>query len=204
MQLAVEALRSNRDALYLSTENKPSTIIDQAQGLGLLPSGDLGNGKIQFVDAYSWRIGMRRDPLAVSVVSNPGNLNEVSLILIDHAKTLAPGSIVVIDSVSGLGLTTPEEGRVRTFAQTLAQRISSLSKRVVFVLEQDAHDDKLIVSLRALVHGTFFTKTSEDHDGRLHWFIRAYSLVGATTRTEWFELTVGGQGLQLVGGGRHE
>jgi len=204
MQLALEAVREGRDALYLSTENTPSTIVEQAQGVGLLVPGDTRRPKIQFVDAYSWRIGMRRDPLAVSVISNPGNLNEVNLILTDHAKTLAPGSIVVVDSVSGLTLTTPEEDRIRTFVHILAQRLAGLGRRVVFVLEQEAHEDKLIANLRSLVHGTIYTKSSENGDDRLHWFLRMYSLVGATFRTEWFELTMGDKGLRLVGGAKHE
>jgi KaiC/GvpD/RAD55 family RecA-like ATPase len=204
LRLVAEALHSGHDALYLSTENTPSTIAAHARDLHLLSSSTSGKAKLQFVDAYSWRIGMRRDPLTAAAVSNPGNLNEVSLILTDHARTLALGSVVVIDSLSGLCLTTPEEERVRMFVHILGQRISAANKRVVFVLEQNAHEDKLVVSLRALVHGTFFTKTSEDADGRLHWFVRAYSLVGATTRTEWFELTVGRQGLQLARGGPHE
>lgn len=159
---------------------------------------------MQFVDAYSWRIGMRRDPLAVSVVTNPGNLNEVNLVLTDHAKTLAPGSIVVIDSVSGLTLTTPEEDRIRTFVHILAQRLSGLGRRVIFVLEQEAHENKLMANLRSLVHGTIYTKSSENGDDRLHWFLRMYSLVGATFRTEWFELAMTSQGLALVGGAKHE
>jgi KaiC/GvpD/RAD55 family RecA-like ATPase len=204
MQLALEAVREGRDALYLSTENTPSTIMEHAQGVGLLLPGDTRCPKIQFADAYSWRIGMRRDPLAISVVSNPGNLNEVNLILTDHAKTLAPGSIVVIDSVSGLSLTTPEEDRIRTFVHILAQRLAGLGRRVVFVLEQEAHESKLIANLRSLVHGTIYTKSSESGDDRLHWFLRMYSLVGANFRTEWFELALSDQGLQLVGGAKHE
>lgn len=204
LQLALEAVNQGRDALYLSTENTPTTIIEQAQHFGIpLPKTPEKN-PIQYVDAYSWRIGMQKDPYALSRISNPGNLNEVNLIITDQAKLLKAGSIIIIDSVSGLSLSAPDEQRIRTFVHSLAQRIINLEKILVLILEDEAHDSKLITNLRSLVQGSIHTKTAEDTAGALRWSLRLYSLIGVNHDTKWFEVNIGKHGLALKGGAKSE
>ncbi len=204
LQLALEAVNQGRDALYLSTENTPTTLIEQAQNFGIpLPKNHEKN-PIQYVDAYSWRIGMQKDPYALSRISNPGNLNEVNLIITDHAKLLKPGSIIIIDSVSGLSLSAPDEQRIRTFVHSIAQRIINLGKILVLILEDEAHDSKLITNLRSLVQGSVHTKTAEDTKGALRWYLRLYSLIGVNHDTQWCEVNIGKKGLALKGGAKSE
>ncbi len=204
LQLALEAVNQGLDALYLSTENTPSTLIQHAHGFGIpLPSKPEKN-PIQFVDAYSWRIGMQKDPFSLTRISNPGNLNEVNLIITDQAKLLKPGSVVVIDSVSGLSLSAPDEQRIRTFVHSLAQRITNLEKILVLILEDQAHDAKLITNLRSLVQGSIHTKTVDVPDGSLQWSLRMYSLIGVPHETKWHEVTIGKKGLELKGGAKDE
>lgn len=200
LQLALEATQSGQDALYLSTENTPSNIIQQSRSFGIPLESNIEKNKIQFIDAYSWRLGMRKDPFAISRISNPGNLNEVNLIITDQAKLLAPGSLIVIDSVSGLSLSAPDEQRIRTFVHSLAQRISTLDKKLIFILEDQAHDIRLITNLRSLVHGSIQTKIVDGNDGHLHWKIRMYSLIGVNHATRWFNNILGTKGLELDGG----
>ena len=200
LQLAFEAVNNGKDALFLSTENTPSAIITQANGFGIPLTAKAEKNKIQFIDAYSWRIGMRKDPFAAGRVSNPGNLNEVNLIVTDHAKLLKPGSIIILDSVSGLSLSAPDEKRIRTFVHSVAQRISTLEKILILVIEDHAHDNKLITNLRSLVQGSIQTKVEEGSDGLLHWKIRLYSLIGSQHTTQWQEILLGKQGLALSGG----
>ncbi len=200
LQLALEAVNQGLDALYLTTENTPSTLIDQAHGFGIpLPTQQQKN-PIQYIDAYSWRIGMQKDPYALSRISNPGNLNEVNLIVTDNAKLLKPGSLIIIDSVSGLSLSAPDEQRIRTFVHSLAQRISNLERILILILEDQAHDSRLITNLRSLVQGSIHTKVTERADGSLKWFLRLYSLIGIQHDTKWHELIIGKEGLSLQGG----
>ncbi|MFX1299939.1 MAG: RAD55 family ATPase [Promethearchaeota archaeon] len=204
LQLAFEAVNNGKEAVFLSTENTPSTIITQANGFGIPLATKAEKNKIQFIDAYSWRIGMRKDPFAAGRVSNPGNLNEVNLIVTDHAKLLKPGSIIILDSVSGLSLSAPDEKRIRTFVHSLAQRVSTLEKILILVIEDHAHDNKLITNLRSLVQGSIQTKVEEGSDGSLHWNIRMYSLIGSQHTTQWQEILLGKQGLELSGGASNE
>ncbi len=200
LQLVLEAVNQGLDALYLSTENTPSTIVKQALGFGISLPQKPEKNPIQFVDAYSWRIGMQKDPFAISRISNPGNLNEVNLIITDQAKLLKPGSIIVIDSVSGLSLSSPDEQRIRTFVHSLAQRITTLEKILILILEDQAHEAKLITNLRSLVQGSIHTKTADSSNGALQWFLRLYSLIGVQHNTKWYEVTIGKKGLLLKGG----
>ena len=203
LQLAYEATTQGKDALYLSTENVPSIVYDHAKGFGLT----LGNPQenlIQFVDAYSWRIGMRKDPLASSRISNPGNLNEVNMILTNQAKLLRPNSLIVIDSLSGLTLAAPDEQRIRTFVHSLAMRMAQVDQPLILVLEDQAHDRRLITNLRSLVQGTLNTKVVENEAGQLEWKIRMYSLIGANYTTKWFLLVPSATGLMLKGGRTNE
>ncbi len=200
LQLALEAINNNQDALYLSTENTPSTIINQARGFGLYIPENPKDTQIQFIDAYSWRIGMQKDPFAISRISNPGNLNEVNLIITDQAKLLKQGSLIVIDSISGLSLAAPDEQRIRTFVHSLAQRISTLGKILILIIEDQAHDSRLITNLRSLVQGSIQTKVVEALDGSINWNLRLYSLIGANHETQWYEVLISPDGLSLRGG----
>jgi len=199
LQLAYEATIQGKDALYLTTENVPSIVYSQAQGFGLT-LGNPQTSQIQFVDAYSWRIGMRKDPLASSHISNPGNLNEVNMILTNQAKLLRPKSLIVIDSLSGLTLAAPDEQRIRTFVHSLAMRIAQVDQLLILVLEDQAHDRRLITNLRSLVQGTLNTMVEENEKGQLERKIRMYSLIGANYTTRWFLLVPGVNGLMLKGG----
>lgn len=200
LQLVLDAINQGLDALYMSTENTPSTLIKQAHGFGIPLPSDSAENSIQYIDAYSWRIGMQKDPFAISRISNPGNLNEVNLIITDHAKLLKPGSIIVIDSVSGLSLSAPDEQRIRTFVHSLAQRITNLEKVLILILEDQAHDTKLITNLRSLVQGSIHTKVADGPNGSLQWFLRLYSLIGIAYDTRWYQMKTGKQGLFLNGG----
>jgi KaiC/GvpD/RAD55 family RecA-like ATPase len=143
---------------------------------------------------------MQKDPFAFSRINNPGNLNEVNLIMTDQAKLLKTGSLIVIDSVSGLSLSAPDEQRIRTFVHSLAQRIINLDKILVLILEDQAHDSRLITNLRSLVQGSIHTKTIDEPNGVLHWLIRMYSLIGVKHETRWHEVKIGEMGLLLEGG----
>ena len=200
LQLALDSANHGLDALYLSTENTPSNLIEQAHGFGIPLPKQSKNNPIQYIDAYSWRIGMQKDPFTLSRISNPGNLNEVNLIITDQAKLLKPGSIIVIDSVSGLSLSAPDEQRIRTFVHNLAQRIANLEKILILILEDQAHDVKLITNLRSLVQGSIHTKADEGSDGSLQRFLRMHSLIGVEHDTKWHQMIVGEEGLTLRGG----
>lgn len=198
LQLALESVRAGRQALYLTTENTPSTILQLARGVGLLHSKDLPEG-LKFIDAYSWRIGMRRDRYAAGAINNPGDLTEVNLVVTGLARTLTPGSLVIIDSVSGICLAVPDQSRIPHFVHVLSQRITSLEMIIILVLEEGAHDPRMIASLRSLVQGTIFTRTVEAPDGQIHRQLRIHSLIGAVhpPRTEWFEILLGDGSLQV-------
>ena len=200
LQLVLDVVSKGFNALYLSTENAPKTIVEQARGLGIPLPKEPEKNSIQFVDAYSWRIGMQKDPYALSRISNPGNLNEVNLIITDQAKLLKTGSIIVIDSVSGLSLSSPDEQRIRTFVHSLAQRIITLDKVLILILEDQAHDVKLITNLRSLVQGSLHTKTEPGRNGALSWFLRLYSLIGVQHDTKWHSVQISKKGLMLKGG----
>ena len=74
----------------------------------------------------------------------------------------------------------------------------------MLILEDEAHDSKLITNLRSLVQGSFHTKTAEDVKGALRWYLRLYSLIGVNHDTKWFEVNIGKQGLALKGGTTNE
>ncbi len=204
LQFALDTAKKGLDVLYLSTENTPSSLIQQARSFGLPFPDQPGKLPIHFVDAYSWRIGMQNDPFAFNRINNPGNLNEVNLIMTDQAKILDPGSVVIIDSVSGLSLSAPDEQRIRTFVHSIAQRIINLKKILILVLEDQAHDPELITNLRSLVQGSIYTKVVDGPKGSLSWLLRMYSLIGVQHETKWHQVKIGKNGLFLQGGTSYE
>ena len=79
-------------------------------------------------------------------------------------------------------------------------RIAQIDQILILVLEDQAHDRRLITNLRSLVQGTMQTQVVENDSGQLEWKIRLYSLIGGKYQTQWFPLVTGSAGLKLKGG----
>ncbi len=200
LQLALEGIREGCEALYLTTESTPTNILAHAQGVGLFQKDDTTGTKIKFIDAYSWAIGMRKDEYAIDRINNPSDINKVSLVIMNQAQILSPRSLVIVDSVSGLTLASQKKERIRNFIHVLAHRILRQGNRVVFVLEEGAHDMATINSLRSLVQGTIFTRIIDRDGCPLRRELRILSFIGASPKTSWMEMVLGNEGLQLEGG----
>jgi hypothetical protein len=76
-------------------------------------------------------------------------------------------------------------------------RVTQIDQVLILVLEDQAHDRRLINNLRSLVQGTIKTKVEEQNTGQLRWKLRMYSLIGANYTTKWFLLVPGSTGLKL-------
>ncbi|MFX1474786.1 MAG: RAD55 family ATPase [Promethearchaeota archaeon] len=200
LQLALEVIRDGGDALYLTTENTPTTILANAQGIGLLQDNEAAGASIKFIDAYSWAIGMRQDQHAIDRINNPSDINKVSLVIMNQVQILSPRSLVIVDSVSGLTLASQKKERIRSFIHVLAHRILSQNNRVIFVLEEGAHDTAMINSLRSLVQGTIMTRIIDEDGCALRRELRILSLIGARPKTTWMEMVLGDGGIELKGG----
>ena len=199
-QLALEAIQNGQQALYLCTENTPSVFLGHMIGVGFNKMNHSLFEKIGFIDAYSWRLGMKRDEHAIAQVANPGNLSEVNLVITGQSAGLMPGSLVIIDSVSSLSLAAPDESRIRQFIHIISQRLNRDKLSLVLVLEQAAHDKKLIASLPSLVQGNIITRNLEQSDGNLQRQIRVSSMIGVEHETRWFDVVIQDSGIKLVGG----
>lgn len=200
LQLALEGIREGRETLYLTTESTPTTILANALGIGLLQDIETTGARIKFIDAYSWAIGMRQDKFAIDRINNPSDINKVSLVIMNQVQILPPSSLVIIDSVSGLTLASQKKERIRNFIHVLAHRILSQGNRVIFVLEEGAHDVALINSLRSLVQGTIITRIIDKDGCALQRELRILSLIGASPKTSWVEMVLGNGGLELKWG----
>lgn len=200
LQLALDGIREGREALYLTTESTPTNLLAHAQGVGLLHDNETTGAKIKFIDAYSWAIGMRQDKYAIDRISNPSDINKVSLVILNQVQILSPSSLVIVDSVSGLTLASHKKERIRNFIHVLAQRILHLGNQVIFVLEEGAHEVAMVNSLRSLVQGTIITRIIDNDSCALRRELRFLSLIGASPKTSWMEMVLGDGGLQLKGG----
>jgi KaiC/GvpD/RAD55 family RecA-like ATPase len=200
LQLALEVIAEGGETLYLTTESTPTNLLANAQGIGLLKDNETTGASIKFIDAYSWAIGMRQDKYAIDRINNPSDINKVSLVIMNQAQILSPSSLVIVDSVSGLTLASQKKERIRNFIHVLAHRILSQNNRVIFVLEEGAHDTTMINSLRSLVQGTIVTRIIDKDGGALRRELRILSIIGASPKTTWMEMVLGDGGLELKGG----
>ncbi len=199
LQLALDTIREGCEVLYLTTESTPTNILAHALGVGLLQGDDPIGQKIKFIDAYSWAIGMRKDEYAIDRINNPSDINKVSLVIMNQVQLLSPSSLVIVDSVSGLTLASQMKERIRNFIHVLAHRILRQGSRVIFVLEEGAHDVAMINSLRSLVQGTIRTRIIDEDGCALRRELRILSLIGASPLTSWKEMILDEKGFQLKG-----
>ena len=105
----------------------------------------LGRKNIWIIDTYTWGKKESEEERDI-IVSNPLNLNEVSLAINKVLDSIEGKYLLVMDSISGLLVChTPQ--RILHFLRALLVRIEKERSSGIFTLIKDAHEKTVEVSI---------------------------------------------------------
>ncbi len=199
IKLAYEYTQRKKNVVYLTTENTPTRLLSLHEHLGI--RFDIANDLqyLRFIDAHSWKVGAKGEGLSTTMISNPGNFSEVSLAINSASKDLPEGTLVIIDSLSGLMLGAPDETRIKNFFHVLSQRLNQKGYTLIAIVEDGCHDPKLTLGLRALAHSSLLMRVTEDGMGMMNREIRIAELLGCDVNTKWHRIRVTDTGPEIGG-----
>lgn len=151
---------ANENAYVICGNSSPADIINKASTLGI----NLNRPNIAFIDCYSATLGKADETNPkIKVVSGPGALNDVSLMLNEAIKDSTGKRMrVVFDTLSTFVLYNPQDS-IRKFLSVIEGRLKSVGATAIYLVDDGVHD-KQVLSL--IEHGMDETYTLEDRGGK--------------------------------------
>jgi KaiC/GvpD/RAD55 family RecA-like ATPase len=151
---------ANENAYIVCGNSSPADMINKASTLGI----NLNRPNIKFIDCYSATLGKAGEGNPkVKIVSGPGALNDISLMLNEAIGESSGKKLrVVFDTLSTFVLYNPQDS-IRKFLSVVEGRLKSVGASAVYLVDDGVHD-KQVLSLVA--HGMDETYTIEDRGGK--------------------------------------
>ncbi len=138
------AAGTGENAYILCGNSSPADVIKKAATLGI----SLEKPNVFFIDCYSATLGrpVESSP-KVMMVSGPGALNDISLMLNEAMKVSAGKRMrVVFDTLSTFVLYNPKES-IRKFLSVIEGRLRTANGTTIYLIDEGVHDKQLLSTL---------------------------------------------------------
>jgi KaiC/GvpD/RAD55 family RecA-like ATPase len=135
------AATGNENSYIICGNSSAADIIKKAATFGI----DLEKPNVYFIDCYSATLGKAAESTPkVMVVSGPGALNDISLMLNDAMKASAGKRMrVVFDTLSTFVLYNPKES-ITKFLSVINGRLKTAGATTLFLVDEGVHDKQLV------------------------------------------------------------
>jgi KaiC/GvpD/RAD55 family RecA-like ATPase len=165
----IDGFSENNTSAYLTTDRFPKEITNKIKESGVDPNQHIESNKLQFIDAFSYRIGVEVKEEA-NMVDNIRDLTELSVFikkLADSEEKLR----LIIDSISTLTVFSREIA-ILDFIQTQISRLKYKNHSGIILAHEGIMNDSVLQGLKAFVDGVIEFKLEEDQQGALEPKIR--------------------------------
>lgn len=186
-------LTKNEPCIYVGTEESLEDFRENMRFFGFNLTPYEKNNIFRFVDCYAWRVSGKTQ--SKYVLSNPGSISEI-LILIDEAKKGLEGKTrFVLDSITSLTVDSTQEV-VLKFLRILKARLKDSDQVGFCTVEAGAHDNRFMTHLKYIFDGVVELKISE-YNGEFKRFIRIFSMKGVKHEVKWFPFKITEKGIVI-------
>jgi KaiC/GvpD/RAD55 family RecA-like ATPase len=192
MDLVRGYLKKGEKVVYVTTEKSPSEVRKRMKELGVDLDVFEGNSLL-FIDVFTRSVGPKDEK--VLHVDNPANLNMVSVRLSEAVKALGKPVRIVFDSLSTFFLHA-SEGEIRRFFETVNTKVKMDYGFVIYTLQEEMHDKKVVIALKAMVDAVLEMKP-EEAPGRKKK-LRVLFAKGITYPNDWVEFRITKHGFELT------
>jgi KaiC/GvpD/RAD55 family RecA-like ATPase len=188
LTLVKELLEYGTRCIYVTTELPPDALKKQAHSeFGWDLSRDEKEGRLLFLDGYSWRLG-KTGPYVLDLSS----LTQVGHALFELFRKESGRFFFVFDSLTSLMLYNRPEN-VTQFMQVQVARLREKSAGGILVLEAGVSDQQTINLLSFFVDGLFELAVREEQ-GTLHGYFRVFAVRSASHRKNWMPFSISDRG----------
>jgi KaiC/GvpD/RAD55 family RecA-like ATPase len=138
------AAAESENAYIICGNSSPADIIKKASTFGI----SLDRPNVFFIDCYSATLGRPVESTPrIMMVSGPGALNDISLMLNEAMKASAGKRMrVVFDTLSTFVLYNPKES-IRKFLSVIEGRLKTANATTVYLIDEGVHDKQLLSTL---------------------------------------------------------
>ncbi len=135
------AAASNENSYIICGNSSAADIMKKAATFGI----DLDRPNVYFIDCYSATLGKPLESTPkVMMVSGPGALNDISLMLNEAMKDSAGKRMrVVFDTLSTFVIYNPRDS-IRKFLSVIDGRLKSAGATTLFLVDEGVHDRQLV------------------------------------------------------------
>lgn len=188
LDLVKHYLEKGEKVVFITTKMASSAIRDRMVQAGLKME-DYEKDLI-FIDASS-------EPSEESkelFVTNPANLNMISINLSKAVQTIGSPVRVIFDSLSALFLHVGE-GEIKNFVRTFSSRIKKEYGFIIYTLQDEMHSSQTVNALNYLVDAVIEMRHEEAHVRKRKF--RVLFAKGIEHNPDWFEFDVGVKGFVI-------
>lgn len=180
-QFLGKGLKEEQGALYITLDNSPEDIINEAKDFGWdFEDSD----KFIIMDVYSWKLG--EEITGDYAVQGPSDLNQLNMTLSDALGDIGDcDKRVVMDSASSLTFFTDTSSTVR-FLQVVSAKTKSNNGVLLMTVEEGVHDNQTLSTLNYTADGVIKLKKE---DGERFFSIARMTKTSAPEEWQKFEIT---------------
>jgi KaiC/GvpD/RAD55 family RecA-like ATPase len=186
-------LEAGERIVYLTSERSPDEIKSFGETFGLSLEEYENNGRLVFIDCYSWSMGKSYEK--GFSIKNAANVNEINITLEKAMDSLENPIKVVFDSLSPLFLYNDVQTMTKFF-HFLTSNTKTKYGFIIYTLQEGVHDPKIRNTLIYLVDGYLEMQFGEDSDV-LTRKLRIHHLKGVSVDTSWKNFMVGEKGFEM-------
>ncbi|MFQ5998816.1 MAG: RAD55 family ATPase [Candidatus Bathyarchaeia archaeon] len=189
MQLASNAVAQSYPLIFLTTERRPSDVVQYAGSFGWK---DLHGFRL--ADCYSCLAGL--EPEGELSLATDAVLSDVTN-LIEKARADFSFRAIVLDSLTPImaGM-TPET--VHKFIHVLTGKMKKMGALSLVTLQSEVLDNPIVSYIKSAFDGILEMKIDENPQGSTR-LIRLQALRGAPHTSSWLDFTIGSQGMEFGG-----
>lgn len=185
-QFIKEGKKKKQPGVFVTLDTSPKEIIENMKSFGW----KMSMKDVEFIDAYSWRVGEKGGK---NKLTNLSNVNDLNIMLSRVIKGLKKTGVKrsVIDSLSTL-LIYADPSLVVKLIPVIIAKSKEAGFVQILILEEGVHDDKTVSTLNYIADGLIEFKMEEDK--RL---FRVDRMKGTKHHRKWKRFEITNKGLKV-------
>lgn len=198
MQFIDAALSEGKKVVFVSTDASPKETMMRMGHFSWGGSKAYEDGRLIFVDCYSWRMGYGRESKNVFSVDSLVDLGTIGIKISDALDNAGDDAALLFDSLSPIILHSSSDAAIHFIEMTFA-KLKERGLTAMINFEKGVHDEKIVNVIRSMVDGIIEFKLEEE-DGELMHYIRVFSMKDARYVNKWIRFQICPCGISLEPG----
>lgn len=195
LQFVGSALVRGENAIFITTDSPPREILSKMDSLSFDASVAFNEGRLMFIDCYSWRLGGGIAMPGILSVSALDDLSSLSIHMSEALLRMGGGPAVAFDSITTLTLHSSPISILK-FLEVIFAKFKSAGATVMASMEKGVHEENFVTAVKYMLDGIIESKFEEEN-GDLARYMRVFSMKNAPHVTKWTKFRIAENGISF-------